>query len=513
MCKVFFAILFVLHSFTWASAEKPAREAFPMGINVTSVSYWSTEHPFVDIFKESQVFQAQREGSPYGKGGPLDLDAKGWIKSLQPGQWAAAILCREGGHYPAGEYVCLYDGEGEIEFGFDAKIKMRQQNRIVLNVTPSDRGILLKVVATDPQNPIRNIRVIAPGFENTYQEQIFDPAFLKRWTGFNVIRFMDWMRTNNSVVEIWADRPTPDLQTQGSDRGVALEYMILLANRLKADPWFCMPHEATYDYVENFAKMVREMLDPSLKVYLEYSNEVWNFQFEQANYASRLGQGMKLSDDPFEAGLFFYAKRAEEIFHIWEDVFGNNDRLVRVLAAQSSNPWTSEKILGFEKVRESTDALAIAPYFGGYLGNPETQNEVARMSLGEILNQCRIHVAAVNREVAAQAALAKKHGLDLIAYEGGQHLVGTGGAENNPELTALFTAANKDPEMKTLYRQNLKGWQKSGGRLFVAFASMSPYGKWGSWGLLQHSDQDPATAPKYQAIIEFMKLRHGFNMQ
>ncbi len=315
---------------------------------------------------------------------------------------------------------------------------------------------------------------------------------------------MDWMRTNNATVETWDQRPTPHMQTQGGNKGVALEYMILLANKLKASPWFCMPHEASHDYVENFAKMVKEKLDPSLKVYVEYSNEVWNFQFEQSRYASRVGQGMKLSDDPFEAALSYYAKRSEEIFQIWEDVFGSSDRLVRVVAAQSGNPWTSEKILGFEKAHESADALAIAPYFGGDLGKPETQNQVARISLGEIMNRCRTHMAKGHRKVRAHAALAKKYGLALIAYEGGQHLVGTGGAENNPELTALFLAANRDPEMKTLYLQDLQGWKKAGGGLYTAFSSMGRYGKWGSWGLLQHENQDPATAPKYQAILEFM---------
>jgi len=506
MRKVFFAIFFAILAFNWASAEKRLNKAFPMGINLTSVCYWSTENPFVDIFKQSQVFQAQRKGAPYSKGGPLDLDTKVGIKSLEPGQWADTIICREGGHYKGGEYICLYDGKGRIEFDFDAKIRKRYKGRITLYVSPSPRGIVLKVMETDPQDPIRNIRLISPGFERTCENQVFQPEFLKRWTGFKTIRFMDWMCTNNSLVETWADRPAPDLQTQGSERGVALEYMILLANRLKANPWFCMPHEATHDYVENFAKTVKDNLDPSLKVYVEYSNEVWNSRFQQARYARRVGLGLGFSKDPFEAGLFFYAKRAKEIFQIWEDVFGGPDRLVRVLAGQNTNPWTSEKILGFRKAYKKADALAIAPYFGGELGKPETVAEVVRMSLEGILDQCRRDMAIRHKEVAEQAAVAEKHGLDLIAYEGGQHLVGIGGAENNRELTALFITANRDPRMKQLYLEDLGGWKKAGGGMFAAFASMSPYGKWGSWGLLENRDQDPKQAPKYQAILEFMGL-------
>ena len=168
-----FSILFTLLTFSLASAEKPANEPFPMGINLTSVCYWSTGNPFVDIFKQSQVFQAQRKGAPYGKGGPLDLDTKGWIKSLGPGQWADTIICREGGHYKGGEYVCLYDGKGRIEFDFDAKITKRHKGRITLYVSPSPRGIVLKVMETDPQDPIRNIRLISPGFEKPMRARSF----------------------------------------------------------------------------------------------------------------------------------------------------------------------------------------------------------------------------------------------------------------------------------------------------------------------------------------------------
>ncbi len=70
--------------------------------------------------------------------------------------------------------------------------------------------------------------------------------------------------------------------TQSADRGIAIEYAIDLANTLKTDAWFCMPHKASDEYIREFAKMVKERLDPSLKSYVEYSNEIWNWSFGQA---------------------------------------------------------------------------------------------------------------------------------------------------------------------------------------------------------------------------------------
>ena len=48
--------------------------------------------------------------------------------------------------------------------------------------------------------------------------------------------------------------------------GVPLEVMALLVNKLGADPWFCMPHTATDDYVRGFAQAALQLLRPDVKV-------------------------------------------------------------------------------------------------------------------------------------------------------------------------------------------------------------------------------------------------------
>ncbi|MGC8713809.1 MAG: hypothetical protein ACP5RH_15575, partial [Leptodesmis sp.] len=103
------------------------------------------------------------------------------------------------------------------------------------------------------------------------QTHPFHPLFLDRLSQFNTLRFMDWGATNNSPLVNWADRTTINSATQASNQGVALEYMIQLANTLKINPWFNIPAEASDDYVRQFATMVRDQLDPSLRVYIEYS--------------------------------------------------------------------------------------------------------------------------------------------------------------------------------------------------------------------------------------------------
>ena len=103
----------------------------------------------------------------------------------------------------------------------------------------------------------------------------------------------------------------------------------------------------------------------------------------------------------------------------------------------------------------------------------------------------------------SKAVVAVKYGLKLFAYEGGQHLVGIMGAENNAALTAVFKAANRSPRMRTLYAEYLQNWKNVGGDLFLHYSDVCGYTKWGNWGALESQDQAPASAPKFQALTDF----------
>ena len=159
-----------------------------------------------------------------------------------------------GGHAPSGEYVCLFDGEGEIDFRSHAKIVSRDPGRIVVNIDASTSGTFLERRKTSPKNPVRNIRVIMPGFEKTDRAEPFHPVFLNRWRGFGPFRFRCWQDTNGSQERDWKDRAKPDDSTW-TRKGIPLEVMIDLCNRTKTDAWFCMPHLSSDDYARAFAAM------------------------------------------------------------------------------------------------------------------------------------------------------------------------------------------------------------------------------------------------------------------
>jgi len=494
--------LFALAMFCSTALAKDSPQTSPLGINLSHVVDYSTEMPFVDVFMHSRRWISQAEGKSWGQGPKLELTQNGWVKSLKPRQYVSALMCWAGGN-PKGRYVCLYEGSGKIDFRFGARVTKRSPGRIELEVA-QDGQILLNLLKTDPNDPVRNIHVIMPGFERNWKKDLFYPHFIERCRLFRVIRFMDWMDTNGSEIQEWSQRPKPTDSSQAW-KGVSLEYMIDLCNKLQADPWFCMPHLASDDYVRQFAMMTKEKLNPNQKIYIEYSNEVWNGQFAQSRYASKRGRELKLSDNAFQAQLYYHSKRSVEIFKIWEEVFGGTERFVRVLGSQSANPWVSEQVMTFNNAWKHADAVAIAPYFGGQLGTPQRASQTAKMSLKELFRECRKGIAENRKKIQTVVNQANKLKLDVISYEGGQHLVGVGPAQNNQQLMNLFIKANRDSEMKQLYLEDFASWKASGGKLFTVFSSVTRPSKYGSWGMLETEHQKMNTAPKYEAVIEFTR--------
>ncbi|MGF1481228.1 MAG: LamG domain-containing protein [Cyanophyceae cyanobacterium] len=531
-----------------AHLADPPPKSVHIGTNLAGISHWSSQLPFLDIFKTAKPWTPQKAPVPE-QGTPgiwdtreyehLDLDEHGWVKSLPAADDPLAythvgtLIHRDIGDYPGGQYIVLYDGEGTIEYGFDARKDeaASQLGRDVLRVTPSNSGIYLKITETDPNQTgdyIRNIRIVPEADEATYTAEIFNPDFIENANDFEVFRFMDWMKTTDSEQKEWSNRPSPETATFSS-AGVSVERMVELANLLDTAPWFSMPHQATDEYVQKFAQYVKENLDPDLEIYVEYSNEVWNPEFEQHHWVREQSQQEwpESKNGNTQKKINWFSKRTTEIAQQWDEVFGDDqERVIGVMGAQAANVWVAERALEYawsseDKSHEDygIDAIAIAPYFGSYLGRRQHEQEVAswttkpdggldklfdEITQGGVLSNgpeggaLQKAYAGIN----AHVELANRENLELIAYEGGQHLVGKNGVQENHAITQLFIEANRDSRMGEVYKEYLAKWFELGGSTFVNFTDASIPSKWGSWGTLEHINQE--SSPKYDALQEIM---------
>lgn len=488
-----------------------------LGTNLSGLTDWSTAFPFVDLFRLSRGWYTQSEGEfDTGEAGLLDLDAAGWLRgftrdgSPAPFERVSTILFT-GGHVPAGVYVLDWKGKGEIALGLvpENAILSRKDGRIELRLE-AGQMLEISILATDPAgngNYIRDIRLYnRQDADLLAADRQFTPEFLDRIGDFRSLRFMDWMGTNNSTTRHWSDRP------EGGDaretvNGASVETMVALANEVRADPWFTLPHLASDAYIRAFATYVRDHLAEGLVARFEFSNEVWNWGFDQAHHAQR--QAERLWGEGVEGGwMQWYGMRAARMAGIVAEVFGaeTGTRALNVFSTQSGWQGLEDYALdapafvaaGGGAPRDAPfHVYAIAPYFGGSIGATEMAGRVDEwIAMGKAGFRAAIAylrsgdaadtLARIGETIAYHAGVAEGLGWQLEAYEGGQHIVdldGLFGGAQDPAQTAFFVDLVKRPAFRQLYQEYFEIWRENGGGLMAQFSDFGTGDRYGSWGI------------------------------
>jgi hypothetical protein len=161
---------------------------------------------------------------------------------------------------------------------------------------------------TSPLNSgITNLKImrpVSPGATTYYPTNAlhYTPA-LQAAAPYTVLRFM--FGTDGNPSQKWSDRTTPTYFTQfgrisgfeGNQR--SWEYMVMAANAMGKDLYLNVPEMAsgadpsdTTSYIYQLANLIKNgstdsngqyypPLNPNLKVYVEYTNEVWMYSFDQ----------------------------------------------------------------------------------------------------------------------------------------------------------------------------------------------------------------------------------------
>ena len=500
----------------WAATERDKPPSFPIparspyvGVNLAGINYWTTAFPFADLVKNGNGWSSRDDRGTWGGSFPARPD--GYPAALQPGQRALLAAAWSGTRYPLGRYTVSWDGKGSIGFPLSrVSVRSAEAQRIVVDVTDNSGPLYVAIDETQAADPVRNVRVLWPGTEPSPAAQPFNPAYLEKIAPFSLLRFMDWGGTNASPLVEWADRSRTTDLTYTTAKGVPVELMVDLANLVRADPWFCVPHRASDDYVRQLATLLRTRLDPALRPHIEYSNEVWNLAFAQAQWAGAQSDRLGLAR-PSGFPSLFYAQRSVAIFKIFAEVYGaDRGRLVRVIAGQSVWTQFQESALAWRDTAAHADVLAIAPYFQAEAaGDPKNVEATLGMTSEQLHDQMLAHVRGkCAAGMRANAALARKHGLELKGYEGGAHDSSSHfPAARQDAMAGLFAAAHRHPRMREVYTEYLALWIASGGGLLAHYNDIGLWSKYGEWGALEYVTQDPAEAPKYRALLDVI-ARH-----
>ena len=510
-----------------------------LAFGLSGINDWSTEMPFLDLMKDSRPWIGHGDGV----WSAMDyqtlqadgyLDANGWVKEIPPGVTSVGTVWAWGSSDSgpaaasrAGTYVLNYQGKGTLQLWGDVKVLSSEPGHIVFENVHGE-AMFFNITSTDPNGTgdyIRDISVVNQKYEALYQAgEIFNPDWLSVVNDARELRFMNWMNANSNIGMVdWSDRSHVSDVTWQSNGGAPVEVMVALANQTGADPWFNMPVGATADYIRQFATYVKDHLNPGLVAHVEYANEAWNGAlpaYQQMVQGAEAAWGVN-------APLDYYAMKVTQMGEIWDQVFGTQEasRVDVVMGTQTANAgiageemtapvWQAHDPSGYVSPSSVVNSLAVTTYFGyGVVADADLRTQLLNVISTESPADAMIWLATklqdpsydssipqVEAQWAANKALADKYGLNLVAYEGGQHvqqafaISGISDADM-ATLTNFLTAFVRSPQMADLYNQLWSAWAQIGNGPFMQFGDVEAPSKWGSWGLLSAiGDSNPRAA-------------------
>jgi hypothetical protein len=477
----------------------PSSSAVPLGVNLEGVADWNRSIMFADAMKHARHWGSV--DMPHDGQAPVDAD--GW-----PTGDAGVVIMIEVPHM-AGVYKLSFTGHATVTPSARHDLTTRVQNMVFdagtntstadVVLGPDEKQLFL--IFTGTSGGVRNVKLMRPGYLPT---DTFSRPFLDRLAMFQVLRFVGYSKTIDSPQVNWSDRTLPTSATQQGPAGAAWEYAIELANLTGKDPWINIPDQATNHYVRQLATLFRDNLAPDRKLYVEWSNEVWNDIFDQTrrNYDAtnaEIATGRSNLNYDGETNQVYLAwrrtaRRGKEVSDIFRSVFGDAAMMTRVrpvLAGHLGRPVAI--IQGLEFIANvfgppSRYFYAIAPALYFDIDN----NTRTDLTVDQIFAELPAQVTALRHNVLQHTIWAQHYKLKNMAYEGGPGLAGS-------ESLDAKLAANRDPRMKNLIVQLYNDWFSAGGDLFTYVGLTSRWGPSGSWGL--NDDITQPTGPKWEAVL------------
>jgi len=513
-----------------ASSDKTMASA--MGINAYYKDF------FADLTKSSQISSLDKT--------PLQLDDDGWPKNDCGVEFGNNGGYRTG-HAPdiSGVYTISFQCDNPdvqvkssnaansvvAKTGYDLATKTWTGTLTIPPATAA-KGCSLHLNFTDTHSGIRKLRFLRPGCALTTPEtEVYAP--FKAMTA----PFGGAMRPTSDqgqgtmpypALRQWASRvdlpylPAPFGQNMDGSFP-CWEWQVILANELNRDLWICVPINATDDYLSHLAHAIKDgssyhgrtfpPLKPGLKLYVEYSNEVWNFGFYQFKwnlFATRDALFQGNLDGPYYRDLkevdafdadykLHYVARSVEMSRIFRSVFGDEQMMTRirpVLFWQENNGQTSQSMgeyvaQFYGPPQNFFYGIGDAPYLSPMA---DTVDGMYQDAIANLDDYAKTHW----RQAVAGAMSV---GLPYICYEGGGF-----NRYSKPAKQAQFDWLY-DPRIKDLVKRYWLDFAAAGGTqlAWTGLHGHASENSGGAWGIVEdifHPDQ----APRWVAVKELAPM-------
>ncbi len=369
-----------------------------------------------------------------------------------------------------------------------------------------------------------NLRIVRPGYP-VNSTRIFTTGTLKALAApFSVIRFLGqdaandyqtWTDDSKTQLNVtrWADRVKvtdayqgglPQNNTGGKQsHGQAWEYMIQLCNQTQHDMWLNVPASADDDYVTQLATLLKfgnqysQGLQPNLRIYVEYSNEVWNHGFPQGEYNQAKAEAAGLTE-PQQ-----YVKRSIEIARIFENVFGPGTFKHRIRPVVVWQYTTEMDIFEALQWWERQSGERVSSYLYG-IGQAGYYDPTDTSTVDNIFSTLWLGSDSVRRNFIGWQAVATYFGLQQVDYEAGPSLNG-GRWGGWPFDTFAHTggSATRDARMvASEVHHFIDNWFAIGGDTICFFALRGSVSPWGNWLLVENFEN--LNTPKMQGALDIL---------
>ncbi len=534
------------------ASAAPTADPNLMGINISAPLDWEEDRLYADVIRMSRDFI---RGTDENATKPSPLDSNGWPRS-DFSFYAWAGIGNMNGAYtlsfkgranvsgnPVGRIPLKYDQATDTSTG---TFQYRDARASFLALRFSATKRTASSPAGTGVTDIRLMRPLAPGSSTSYPPSVLFTNPVKALISrFSVVRFMDYLATNRNVQTNWSDRALPSTPSfnrrpagygwQG--RGGAWEHVIELANETGRDAWINIPARATDAYVRNVALLfaygsdgvnpyksrqidpVYPPLSPNLRLYVEYSNEVWNGGFTQfADNCMAASRELSAGNSPLDwdgswNGVTYpnaswnwtmcnrhTTERSVRISDIFRSVFGDAAMMTRIRPVLMSQLGNAGAVLKDEAdmLLDYYDDLGgnFVPdphppnyYFYGGGGSAYYNPALKDSTLGMLFADPGMNPSGFSPALKADAALIAAMGIERVAYEGGPSLDKTGGVRDEVSARAV-----EDPRMTRTVVDMHNAWSENGGGLLVYYLSTGDY----RWGFT--ADVYNLSTPKLSAI-------------
>ena len=331
-----------------------------MGVNLSGVDDWSTDRMFADAMKSSR-----RPSDLRSHLGTPPIDANGWPAT------DASIVVFHGIGNMNGTYKLSFTGQADVWTSWGAASIVNKVYNSATNTTTADLIYFPRRwlrTAPQPRQHPTDPRRADQHRRHEHQADAAALAGLHRQlrpvghvhqplkdlvSRFTTVRMMDNTGSNGAagLNGSWANRRPTSYASQISpghpSKGMAWEFAIQFWNETDKDAWVNIPFPADEQYITQLATLLKNNLEPGRKIYVEYSNELWNTWGPfpgMANHDAAVAEvranpnsplnfdGIYPSRDPdgWELAKRRIAFRAVQTSNIFRQVFGDAEMMTRV---------------------------------------------------------------------------------------------------------------------------------------------------------------------------------------